>query len=430
MIRSAYLAPTETPIRSVDVKRALLTYDRVYIADPGDRDLIPPQSFMMALGMPPFMGFNTGPVRPLGKSARYDDTFDQLIDELDIARRDGCVEVVSTYDLTTSAQGTIGAVLMGDYPLNPQFMLWSYRSVAREADVLRAAIEGDQQLMALTDDQIAELSISQTSGDGGINDDPALPSLEGPLSREQLRDPLTLIARARIASTMKSIGYCASKDLVPVFGGGNFDALVGVFASRATQVIDRVGEEDAYWLNRRRALDIAHDEYIDDAVLSSMQFDEVLKLRSTVWGDQAKARDELLNAVAELARESMQENDFDAVIRKRIQSYRALAGEVQKQRAGLSFKINCELLKGSGGGATSMMAGAATSGMLSQMQTAMGAGTLLLAGCLWAVGKIQDLKPAADQLRSAEIEFKDNVCFGMHNFYRRMASAVGSNVQV
>ena len=95
MVRSAYLAPTETPIRSVDVKRALLTYDRVYIANPGDRDLIPPQSFMMALGMPPFMGFNRGPVRPLGKSAKYDDTFDQLIDELDIARRDGCVEVVS-----------------------------------------------------------------------------------------------------------------------------------------------------------------------------------------------------------------------------------------------------------------------------------------------------------------------------------------------
>lgn len=424
------MSPAEAPIRSVDVKRALLTYDRVYIADPGDRDLIPPQSFMMALGLPPIMGFNAGPVRPLGKSPGYDDTFDQLMDELRVARRDGCVEVVSTYDLTTTGQTTIGAVLMGHYPLNPQFMLWSYRSVAREADVLRAAIEGDQRLMSLTDDQIVELSISQASADGGINDDPALPLLDGPLSREHLRGALTLIARGRIASTMKSIGYCASKDLVPVFGNGNSDALVRGFAARATQVIDRVGEEDAYWVNRRRALEIAHEEYIDDTVLSSMRIDDVLRLRSTVWGDQAKARDELLNAVAELAHESMKEGDFDSLIRERIQSYRALAGEVQRQRAALSFKINCELLKGSGGSAASMMAGATASGMLSQMQTAMGAATLLLAGCLWVIDKVDELKPAADQLRAAEDEFKDNVCFGIHNFYRRVSSAVGSSVQL
>ncbi|CAN0550808.1 unnamed protein product, partial [Ectocarpus sp. 8 AP-2014] len=41
-----------------------------------------------------------------------------------------------------------------------------------------------------------------------------------------------------------------------------------------------------------------------------------------------------------------------------------------------------------------------------------------------------ELKPAADKLRSAESEFKDNVCFGMYNFYRRTALSVGGDLDV
>lgn len=343
MIRSAYIAPTEQPTHLTDVKRALLTYDRVYVPDPGDRDLIPPQSFMLALGMPPLFGMNMGAVRPLGKSAQYDSDFDRLLDEVKLARVDGCVEVVSTYDLSSSAQATIGAVMMGDYPLNPQFMLWAYRSVARDQGVLEAAIDGDRSLIALADDQIVEMSIAQASADGGINDD------------------------------------------------------------------------------------LAHSEYMDDAVLANMSVGDVLKLRNAVWGKQAEARDGLLSTAAELAREAVGQDDYDKAVLERIRSYRTVAEELQKQRSSLSFKINCELLKGAGGGATSLMAGTAATGILTQLQTAMGAGTVLLAGCLWAIGKIQDLKPAADQLRSAEAEFKDNACFGMHNFYRRVGAAVSSS---
>jgi len=427
MIRSAYLAPTEEPVSLIDVKRALLTFDRVCIADPNDRDLIPPQSFMLALGMPPIFGFNMGAVRPLGKFDDYDNAFDRLMDRLQIARRQGVIDVVSTYDLATSSQGTIGAVLMGDYPLNPRFMLWAYRAVAREPEVLTAAIAGDKRLMSLSEDNFESLSITGSSADGAINDDPELPLLDGEFSREWLRRLLTCIARARVASTMKSIGFCASKDLVPVFGNSNFDALVGLFAARATQVIDRVAEEDPYWQTRNRVFNIAHSEYINDEILSEMPIDEVLKLRSKAWGEQAKARDELLHAVAELAREAINENDFDQVVRDKIRAYRTVAEDVKRQRSMLSFSINCELIKGAGGVAAPIMAGTVADGFLSQMQTAIGAGTVLLAGCLWAVSRVQELKPLSEQLRSVETEFQDNVCFGLHNFYRGLANGVGGD---
>ena len=428
MIKSAYLAPTESPVSLVEVKRALLTFDRVIIADPGDRDLIPPQSFMMAVLGIPLFGMTMGPVRPIGKCEGYDEGFDRLMDELQIARRQGIIDVVSSFELSTSSQSTIGAVLMGDYPLNPKFMFWAYRSVARDQEILKTALAGDGQLMALSEDQFQTLSIALSTADSEINDDPSLPLLEESLYREGLREHLTLIARGRIASTMKSIGYCASKDLVPLFGNDNFRALASAFAARATRVIDRLGDDDAYWSSRGRALNVAHDEYINDDVLNEMPIDEVLKLRTTAWGRQAEARDDLLHAIAELAREALKEVDFDEAVRSRIRSYRAAIEEVRRQRSALSFNINCEVIKMPLGAGASIGSGAVMSGVLSQMQTAMGAGTLLLAGCLWALNRIQETKPLSDQLRSAESEFHDNICFGMHNFYRSLATGVGGDL--
>ena len=237
----------------------------------------------MAMGLPPFMGMNVGPVRPLAKSADYDRRFDQLIEQIDPARRQGLVDIISSYDLTTSSQTTMGAVLTGGYPLNPQLLLWAFRSIAREQSVLNAALEGDDQLMGLPDEQIEALSVGPAKADGGINDDPALPLLERSLARDHLRESLTLIARGRIAATMKSIGYCAAKDLVPVFSEPSFDRLAHAFALRAANLIDQVAEEDPYWSKRSKALEIAHDEYLNEQTLNGMPIEDVLKLRTVVW---------------------------------------------------------------------------------------------------------------------------------------------------
>jgi len=52
MIYEAFLAPTENPSSAVEIKRALLTFDKVYISDPGDRDLFPPQAFATNFNAP------------------------------------------------------------------------------------------------------------------------------------------------------------------------------------------------------------------------------------------------------------------------------------------------------------------------------------------------------------------------------------------
>lgn len=51
-----YLAPKEHPPTSLIVKRALLTYDKVILPDPGDRDLFAPRLYLQAMELPPILG--------------------------------------------------------------------------------------------------------------------------------------------------------------------------------------------------------------------------------------------------------------------------------------------------------------------------------------------------------------------------------------
>ena len=417
MIYEAFVAPTESPSTALEIKRALLTFEKVYIPDPGDRDLFPPQAFMSAMGMPPIMGINIGPVRPLGKTPDYDNRFDQLMSEIDIARRQGLIDVISSYDRSSSDQMTIGAVLMGNYPLNPRFMLWGYRNIARDNEVIRSAIAGDDTLFNKTDDEIKALAITQCSADGGINDDPAMLPLEGNLLREMLRIPLSSIARARLASVIKSIGFCAAKQMVPYFGKPSFASLAGRIALRANDVIDRVTTHDPFFASRAEVLRVAHEEYIDETILEKMAIDDVIALLTAAWGDQASARDEMLRSIAQLSKETSDKPSFAEVVRERIQQYRAVAEGLERERAKLKLQIRCEVVKAAGGIATGE---GLSVGLLSQLQSAIGAATTLVAGCIYVADKIKDYAPVISQLKATEAQFKDDAAFGLHNFFARI----------
>jgi hypothetical protein len=419
LIYETFISPTETPNTARELKRALLTFDKVHITDPRDRDLFPPQALSIAMGMPPIFGFDMGPVRPLGKIPGYDNAFDKLMDEIDYARRQDLVDVISSYDLSTSEQATIGAVLLGDYPLNSAFLLWAYRNLGRDMLTLKAALEGDEYLFSLADEDISAMEVASCRADGGINDDPALPALEGSLSREVLRSQFSNIARARLASVIKTVGFCASKRMVPMFGNAAYGAVAAQIARRANDVLDKVSDHDSYWSSRAQMLKVAHAEYIDEGVLDAMSIDDVLKLRTRAWGAQANAREELMTSIADLSKEIGDGEAFFAAARDRISNYRKKAEELEVQRASLGLKIKCDITTAAAG----VVSGAAGSvGFLTQLQSAIGVGTTLLAGCIYAADKIKDYAPAVQQLKAAEAEFKYDAAFGLHNFYCSLQS--------
>lgn len=416
-----FLAPSEKPTTSLDIKKAILTYDRVLVSDPSDRDYFPPQFFLQAmgagLGIPFFpIGINSGPIRPLGKFKNYDNDFDKIMEEIDYARREGVVDVISTYDLSAGQGMTIGGIPDGGYPLNPAFMLWAYRNIAHDQQALFSAVDGD---IGLTEDFISEAASLKGIADSAVNDSPELPLMQHEMVNPDYRTAYTLIARSRIANTMKSIGYCAAKNLVPTFSNHQAHKLLHLFSERSNKVLGNISREDPSFSLRSRVLELSHREYINEDVLNEMPLDEVLKLRTKAWGKQAENRDALLKSAALLSQDCQSSIDFDNEVTRQIREYRHSWDDVLQERRRLNFDIGCDMATGATKTAGAFMAGE-LAGAVAQVQSGIGAATMLFAGCLLAIEKIKDYKPVLDNIRNAELEFGDHACFGINNFYASM----------
>jgi hypothetical protein len=108
------------------------------------------------------LGFNMGPVRPIGKAINFDADFDELMSNLEPALRQNVVQVRKTYDSSTQNQFCIGRVETGGYPLNAGFLLAAYRTLLRDQGFLKiAAAANGKFLSSLPDEGLAALSTDQ-----------------------------------------------------------------------------------------------------------------------------------------------------------------------------------------------------------------------------------------------------------------------------
>lgn len=85
--------------------------------------------------------------------------------------------------------------------------------MASDQAFLASAVAKDTQLPL--DAKEAEIVIS-CRGDGGINDIPALPLIEGVARDDERVVTLTNVARGRLDAFIKYAGYCEAEELVPV----------------------------------------------------------------------------------------------------------------------------------------------------------------------------------------------------------------------
>ena len=122
MIYESLIAPHENPASLRDIKRALLTYEKVKIIDPNDRDIMPSTAFMSTLIGFPIIGMDMGPIRPMGKVLWYDDVFQKVVDDSKAAFKQDLIEIISTYKQEETKRLTIGGVATGGYPLNTKFI--------------------------------------------------------------------------------------------------------------------------------------------------------------------------------------------------------------------------------------------------------------------------------------------------------------------
>lgn len=413
MIYNGLLVPHERPVTLREIKRALLTYDKVLLVDPADRDMMPANSLMSVLIGLPIMGIDMGPARPMGKAPGYDDAFTRAFEGAAEARRQGLLEVRSTYDLAQTKQATIGAVMTGGYPLHPNMVFGIYRNMASDQTYLRKALDRDGTDVLRDVRATPDLAMNGRA-DGAINEVPALPLIDGVDEPEQLQ--LTQVARARIGAFIKYAGYCEAKEVVPLFNSR-------VYGSLGPKLLDRAGEalsansDDPFWQRRTRVLQLCHEEYLIDDRLDAMSIEDVLRLRTAAWGNQAEARERLFEAILELAQDHGQEVSFEHAARQRISEYRRAAEVVTLERRNLEFQIKCEIAK------VALGTGPVVAGLMSQIEPPLRSiGLTLLAGGVWALDKARSYVPQFRAIRAREEELKRGGALAIHDFYSRLTT--------
>jgi hypothetical protein len=412
MIYEALLVPTESPPTLREIKRALITYDKVALVDPGDRELFPRNAFATAIMGTPLFGIDTGPVRPMGKVVAYDDRFERTLDFCKPAVSQRLLEVKSTYVAEDQSQVTIGAVPTGGYPLNPRFVYLLYRGLAQSQDFLRAALRHD--LPRLESQLLAHPGLALAGfADGSVNQGPKLP-IADIVATNVNGEALTQIARARLGAIVKYSGYCEAKNLVPVFGMLAYSDVLVRLLDRTRQFL-AAGDEGGSYMRRNRVLDLAHEEFLVDERLDGLSVEDIIRLRTKAWGDQATARERLFASAFEIAESVKHDSSFHAKAQEIIRDYRRASEELVRERGALQHAIKCDIATGSLGG------GVAIAGLISQLESPLtSVGVTLAAATIWALERAKEYVPKIKELQAQTAELKRGAGFALHDFYSRL----------
>jgi hypothetical protein len=415
MIYEALVVPTEAPPTLREIKRALLTYDRVLLVDPSDRELFPRNAFVTALMGLPLFGIDAGPVRPLGKTLGYDERFERTMEFCQVAISQNLLSVVSSFAAPETNNLTIGGVPLGGYPLSPTAVYKLYRGLANSQALLATALSDDiselQQQIRTTD------GLALVGGaDGSVNEGPTLPMADC-VAGNEFAEPLTQIARARIGAILKYSGYCEAKSVIPVFGSRSYAATLDRILAQARKFLD-AGTPDSANFRRSRVLDLAHEEFLVDQRLDALTVQEVIQLRTKGWGQQALAREKLFEAIFEIAESSATDEQYFDRAKVEIREYRKASETLLRERESLAMSIKCDLGVGTLAGGTTLI------GLLSQLESPIqSVAVTLAAGGVWALEKAKDYVPKLREIQAQTADLKRGAGFAIHNFYSRLPSA-------
>jgi len=413
MIYECLIVPSESPSSLLEIKKALLTYDKVKLVDPSDRDLLPSNSYQSIISGSPVFGFDMGAVRPMGKILGYDEKFERIVDECRPAINQGLIDVISTYNISETKNLSVGGVPMGGYPLDPSVVFQIYRSMVGEESFLRNAISYEKHNLIESLEFNDKLALSGI-GDNRINDSSALPILNDGSIPKDKRVLITNIARARLAATIKYAGFCESKEVVPVFHHDVYGKIISNIINNTRSVFSE-DRDDRFWLKKSRVLQLCHEEFMDDSKLETLSIEQIIRLRSKAWGVQAASRDELFASVSEVALEASNRPSFQQEAKKLIGKYRDESETLVRERANIGHMIKCDL-----GSSALALGGGALVANESQLISPASITTTLIAGGIWFLQRRKEYLPQLENLKSQEEKLRRGAGFGLYNFYSRI----------
>lgn len=345
-VLSALLIPTERPPTSVDIKRALLVFDRVHVFDPAERNLIAPTAYMQAVGsmfgVPMPFGFGGGAVAPMGKVSGYDAFFEQTLDHCRAGLDQGLIKI-------ESPRPNKPVFFIGNMP-PPEAESWPndvvvfniFRRLGMDAAMLGAACTDMLRPDALSQHDLDLLAPGgrglEIIGGQALAD---LEPLEG-VSTQHL-DALRRLALARIGSVIKAIGVSVIRELHPITTDrgvlGILERVQTLGQDAVRRALKDAGHEKAETLRRAvRVESIVFNQFLPDERLDAMSIDEVLKCRSKAWGTVGEHRTNFFDTIRKLSEEVAVDSDFDRLVKAEIAAYAKASSDLADEWTALGLK--------------------------------------------------------------------------------------------
>lgn len=353
MIANSIILPTEQPIDIHDLKRALLTYDKIYIPSPDDRELLPPNTYqnvlLASLGFPtmPF-GMPDGPIKPLGKVDNYDEVFDKVIHECRDAISQGSIEILGAPKYEESV--TIGATPIPDDTPNPFLTYINFRQISENPEFVNLMGKGLEKLNLNNVKDVSKLAPSgRESEEQSINDikRPSKALLEKQGVDKDTIKLLSDICHTRIGTLVKYLGYSFKKQLHPFTSDVGYANVISKLEFNFTGTIESV-QSDEELLKKQKRLSTFHNlilsEFIDPSKIDTLDINQILKQRTKAWGKTQENRAKLISELNEIAFDCDTDLKFERACETKFKDFLKVASdyhhEVDKLKIMLLFDSN------------------------------------------------------------------------------------------
>lgn len=353
-----------------------------------------------------------GPVKPMGKTASYDNDFDGLASTFKNAIAQGAVEIISTYKEISPGNMLLDTVGMEDYPLNPQAVFWIYRSMASDQTLLDAVLQ-DRYLLSLAKREDVLALALQGCGEGKINDIQELPLIERYHEDPEIRQAISRISYARLGAVVKYIGYCQEKNIVPILPSEGYQKITNLLLQNSSSIIrQNIDPGDSFWVRLNRIQNVIHEDFVNTDALDSLSVREILELRSKVWGNAFTAKEKLFESLREIALNAKSDIEFTDKATQQLTSYRAEAEELEVEWKKVRWKLICEI------GVASTAAAPKVVGEITQVGNGMGSAELILvAGGVWFLQQAKEIGAQIIELQEREAKFRRGAGFGFTKSY-------------
>lgn len=354
MINSTLIIPTESPIAIDDLKRALVTFDKVFLPSPEDREFIPPNVYdnvrIKSLGFltMPFGGTTWGAIRPLGKVEGYDQSFEKLLDKSKHLIKEGKVEILGAPKYTQETT-SLGVTPPAD-TRSPLFTYVSYRTLSENQEFVDLIALGLEKIDFTRTRDLSQLSPSgHEDTEITINDVTQAPKAK--INKQGLNDDenkvLTRIAHARIGSLVKYIGCCQDKGINPFTTDKGIASVISKLEFQFVGNINQI-EEALDVVKKQKRINTLQNfifkEYVDPQKLQHLSLTQIIKLRTKAWGKNREGKFRLWGAINKIAMSCETDSEFERECKKHLNEYFKASedyrNEVDKLKLSIVFDAN------------------------------------------------------------------------------------------